>query len=247
MALAKWIGGLLGWIVSGGSVLGALAGYALGAAFDSIGDSGSSRISGNSTAYGGQAYDEGERNSFLFSMLVLASYIIKADGKVMHSEMEFVRRFLRQNFGPVAVEQGEDILMKLFEQEKMMGSGAYKETIRKAAVEMRYHMNYGMRLQLMHFLVLIALADGTLPQAERDALGEVAQLMGLSADDLEQLLAMGYGYGGDYYGGGSYGNGGRQQGRGSSASQPDSAQKLAQAYKILGISASATDDEVKKA
>ncbi len=90
---------------------------------------------------------------------------------------------------------------------------------------MRYHMNYGMRLQLMHFLVLIALADGTLPQAERDALGEVAQLMGLSADDLEQLLAMGYGYGGDYYGGGSYGNGGRQQGRGSSASQPDSAQK----------------------
>ena len=247
MALAKWIGGLLGWIVSGGSVLGALAGYALGAAFDSIGDSGSSRISGNSTAYGGQAYDEGERNSFLFSMLVLASYIIKADGKVMHSEMEFVRRFLRQNFGPVAVEQGEDILMKLFEQEKMMGSGAYKETIRKAAVEMRYHMNYGMRPQLMHFLVLIALADGTLPQAERDALGEVAQLMGLSADDLEQLLAMGYGYGGDYYGGGSYGNGGRQQGRGSSASQPDSAQKLAQAYKILGISASATDDEVKKA
>ena len=79
MALAKWIGGLLGWIVSGGSVLGALAGYALGAVFDSIGDSGASRISGNSTAYGGQAYDEGERNSFLFSMLVLASYIIKAD------------------------------------------------------------------------------------------------------------------------------------------------------------------------
>ena len=41
-------------------------------------------------------YEEA-RNSFLFSMLVLSSYVIKADGKIMHSEMEYVRQFLRQN------------------------------------------------------------------------------------------------------------------------------------------------------
>ena len=41
----------------------------------------------------------GQRNSFLFSMLVMASYIIRADGRIMHSEMEFVRRFLRSTFG----------------------------------------------------------------------------------------------------------------------------------------------------
>ena len=42
----------------------------------------------------------------LFSMLVMASYIIKADGRIMHSEMEFVRQFLRRNFGEMAVSQG---------------------------------------------------------------------------------------------------------------------------------------------
>ena len=54
---------------------------------------------------GGTNYDDeytrrdpyaGERNSFLFSMLVMASYIIRADGKIMHSEMEYVRQFLRR-------------------------------------------------------------------------------------------------------------------------------------------------------
>ena len=62
----------------------------------------------------------GERNSFLFSMLVMASYIIRADGKIMHSEMEYVRQFLRRNFGEIAVSQGEEILLKLFDQAKRM-------------------------------------------------------------------------------------------------------------------------------
>ena len=65
-------------------------------------------------------YDEGQRNSFLFSMLVMASYIIRADGRIMHSEMEYVRQFLRMNFGEEAVIQGEQILLNLFEQRKQM-------------------------------------------------------------------------------------------------------------------------------
>ena len=58
--------------------------------------------------------------SFLFSMLVMASYIIRADGRIMHSEMEYVRQFLRMNFGEEAVIQGEQILLNLFEQRKQM-------------------------------------------------------------------------------------------------------------------------------
>ena len=47
-------------------------------------------------------------------MLVMASYIIRADGRIMHSEMEFVRRFLRSTFGEAAVgEGGTDITQPL--------------------------------------------------------------------------------------------------------------------------------------
>ena len=130
MAAGKWIGGVLGFITAG--PLGALAGFALGSLFDHgldavnqsegpYGDEGKDNTnSGYSSGYSNSGYssgqsEEGQRNSFMFSLLVLASYIIKADGKVMHSEMEVVRRFLLQNFGPAAVSQGEEILLRLFE------------------------------------------------------------------------------------------------------------------------------------
>ena len=128
MGVGKWIGGFFGFM-SGGP-LGALAGYALGWLFDkgAEGLSGDSAFNADGTyrnnwdehngygnnhqnnGYSAQQQYEGQRNSFLFSLLVLASYIIKADGKVMHSEMEFVRSFLRRNFGEAAVSQGEQIL-----------------------------------------------------------------------------------------------------------------------------------------
>ena len=130
MGIGRWIGGFLGFI--NGGPLGALAGYAIGWLFekgaegfsdnaDNTFDNGTYR---NSNAYSGNTYGgysaqqqyEGERNSFLFSLLVLASYIMKADGRVMHSEMEFVRTFLRRNFGEIAVRQGEEILLRLFER-----------------------------------------------------------------------------------------------------------------------------------
>ena len=107
MALGKWIGGILGFM-SGGP-LGALAGIVLGHYFDNMLDGvNSPETQGTFDGYSGyQARAaQGQRNSFLFSMLVLASYIIKADGKVMHSEMELVRNMLRQNFGDVASQQG---------------------------------------------------------------------------------------------------------------------------------------------
>lgn len=98
MAMGKWIGGFLGFI-SGGP-LGALAGFALGSLFDY----GLDKVNQDDRQYNNQEYGdadayrrrhmyEGQRNSFMFSLLVLASYVIKADGKVMHSEMEAVRRF----------------------------------------------------------------------------------------------------------------------------------------------------------
>ena len=132
MAIGKWIGGFLGFMTGG--PLGALAGFALGAIFDrgiddvnqpynrSTFDGDGSYGHGSSQEqqyrYHSQPMYEGQRNSFRFSTLVLASYIIKADGKVMHSEMELVRRMPRENFGEQAVHEGEQILLKLFEKQK---------------------------------------------------------------------------------------------------------------------------------
>ena len=92
----------------------------------------------------------GQRNSFLFSMLVMASYIIRADGRIMHSEMEFVRRFLRSTFGEAAVGEGERILLNLFEQRKQMDRQnplAFRNTIRDCHIHGTIRQGSGIHAQ----------------------------------------------------------------------------------------------------
>lgn len=231
MALGKWIGSALGWILSGGNVLGAIAGYCIGSMLSEAtstaerengfnGNGNTFRNDYSDTQFNQRPFEE-DRNSFLFSMLVLSSYIIKADGKIMHSEMNCVRNFLRNNFGEQAVRQGEDILLKLFEMQKQQGATTFKETIRKSCVEISFHMNIGQRLQLLDYLIIIAKVDGTISPEEVYALKEVATYLGLSAQDVDSMLNM----------------------EASSNQQIG----LDEAYKILGISPNATNDEVKAA
>ena len=244
MAAGKWIGGFLGFITAG--PLGALAGFALGSLFDhgldEVNKPGSEGHNnreysnayeaysgygsggygnGSYGGYGQQHAYEGERNSFMFSLLVLASYIINADGRIMHSEMELVRRFLRQNFGEAAKQQGEEILLKLFEQQKQMGMQQYRSVIQDSCHQIRANMMYEQRLQLLDFLVMIAKADGVVNSQEIQALKEMAIHMGLSAEDVDQMLNL--------------------------ESGASSASSLDDAYRVLGISPDASNDEVKAA
>ena len=40
-----------------------------------------------------------EHPGFLLSLMIVSSYVIQADGKIMHSELEFLRGFLEENYG----------------------------------------------------------------------------------------------------------------------------------------------------
>lgn len=137
----------------------------------------------------------------------------------MHSEMEFVRRFLRANFGESAVEEGEQILMKLFDEAKRLDGVspvAFRDMIFDCGRQIAAHLNYGERLQLLNFLVRIAQSDGNVCAEEITALREVALAMELSAGEVDSMLNL-------------------------------KGESLADAYKVLEIEPSATDEEVRKA
>ena len=197
MAAGKWIGGIIGWMAGG--PLGALAGYLIGSFFESGLDSVNTPGNSGTFGYGSerdtmyqQQQAQGDRNSFLFALLVLASYIIKADGRAMHSEMEVVRGMLRQNFGDVAVAQGNDIMKKLFEEQQRQGWNRFKRTVNDCCLQINRQMEYSQRLQLLNFLVMIAQADGRIDPAEVVALKECTSWMGLSADEVDSMLNMGH-------------------------------------------------------
>lgn len=210
MGAAKWIGGILGWMAGG--PLGALLGYGIGSLFENTSFS-AEELSQEETLR------EGNRNSFLFSLLAMASYIITADGRIMHSEMEYMREFLRRNFGQISVGQGEEILRNLFEQKKQMDARspqAFRNTIRQCAEQIASNLTYEQRLQLLSFLAGISKADGKVTSDEVEALKEVARYMGLTDQEVDSMLNLG-------------GN------------------SVENAYKVLEIEPSATDAEVKKA
>ena len=218
MAYGKWIGAWLGWINSQ-SVLGGLAGFALGAVFDAITDRKIKKA--QEEAYHEQAehiyqQQEGTRNSFLFSLMVLSAHVIQADGKIMHSEMELVRQFLRQSFGENAVEQGNNILIKLFDYRKRNGEAQWQQQISEACHEMSMHMETEHRLQLIAFLCEIAKADGNVAEVEISALRTVAVNLRLDANIVEQMLHLG-------------------------------GKSIDDAYAVLGLTKDATDDEIRKA
>ena len=190
MGTLKWIGGLLGW-ASGGPI-GAL----LGILFGSLVESGINSIkllsgesSQNSSGPYGQQYSgrtsgysaTEQRNSFLVSLLVLSSAVIRADGKFLQSEMDYVRMFIRRNFG----FQYEEEAMRMLEELNSKDINIYS-----VGAQISSNMNYSQRLQLFHYLADLANADGNVCEQERSVLQAIAAAIGIMSSDAESVLAM---------------------------------------------------------
>ena len=67
--------------------------------------------------YEGGVYNREQRNSFLVSLLVLSAAVMKSDGKVMKSELEYVKDFIRRSFGEAALPQALQILKAALEKD----------------------------------------------------------------------------------------------------------------------------------
>jgi DnaJ like chaperone protein len=167
----KWIGGGLGWAVGG--PIGGILGFVIGSVFDGSTEA----LSTTRTGYSGQTTAGG----YIMSLLVLTSAVMKADGKVLRSELDYVKRFLVHNFGESSATEGIRLLKDLLEQ-----------TIPVDAVsnQIKQNMNYSARLQLLHYLYGIAQADGAIDANEKELISAIAREMGISMQDFESIQAM---------------------------------------------------------
>ena len=186
MGKAKWIAGFLGWVAWGpiGALLGFVAGAFLDAQIDfakQLNGSGGD-AAGTASRQRGYTADE-QRNSFLVSLLVLSSAVIKADGQVRQAELDHVRQFVRQNFGEQAVSEAMQILERLNRQQV---------DIYSVGAQIAGNMNYSQRLQLFHYLTQIAASDGDFTRSEKDVLESIASAIRLTSTDAASVIAMFY-------------------------------------------------------
>ncbi|MBS7408218.1 MAG: TerB family tellurite resistance protein, partial [Prevotellamassilia sp.] len=131
MGYARYFGAFLGFILTH-SFFGAWIGFAVGYLFDHLTTSKQTVPKPEDI----ERFRAQQRNTFLHSLMVLSAHVIQADGKIMHSEMEHVRSFLRNNFGEAVSAQGNDTLLRLFEFHKQHSEREWQDYIRRACYDM---------------------------------------------------------------------------------------------------------------
>lgn len=175
MGYSKWIGGALGW--SFGGPIGAIIGVALGSVMDAM-------SSENITTYQ-KSYSKGQTQSgdFEVSLLILASVVIKSDGKQDQRELDFVR----QQFVGMYGKERANHAFKLFKDISKQNI-----PLHDVCLQIRQMMNHPSRLQLVHFLFGIAKADGMVSESEVNSIHTISNYLGISHLDFESIKAMFY-------------------------------------------------------
>lgn len=169
---AKWIGGGLGFALGG--PIGGLLGFFIGSFVDS-----STNISWQQT--GQQTVYRTTPGDFGVSLIVLIAAVMKADGKVLRSELDYVKRFFLNQFGPDTAQEALQMLRDLLKKDI---------PLRDVCSQIKNNMDYASRLQLIHILYNISAADGRFPAAEINVIKSVSDLLGITANDYESIRNM---------------------------------------------------------
>lgn len=165
----KWIGGGLGFVLGG--PLGAVLGFLVGSMVDSTTVEQTYTASARRSAPG----------DFGMSLLVLIAALMKADGKVMKSELDYVKRFFIQQFGEASAKEALIMLRDILKQ---------NIPVRDVCVQISQNMDYSSRLQLLHLLFNIAVADGKVNTSELDAIEKMAGYLGIASSDFMSIRNM---------------------------------------------------------
>ncbi len=168
--LGSFLGASIGWWTLG--PIGAIMGLVLG----HLSEEQSSFIKGSR-----QSSEQQARSGFLATLLVLVAAVMKADGKVLRSELDFVKRSLVATFGEKDAGKALLMLRDILNQDIPVD-----EVVHQA----RVNINYASKVQLMHLLYGIALADGQISGEEQRSLQHIASGLGISRSDMEAIVSM---------------------------------------------------------
>lgn len=165
---AKWIGGGFGWALGG--PLGGILGFIAGSIFDSLEINLFKKADGRTTM-----------GDFSVSLLVLIAAIMKADGKVLKSELDYVKHFLVQNFGQKESLEALSLLKELLKQDI---------PVQEVCAQIRRNLDYSSRLQLIHFLYNLANIDGPVTVTEQNLLDSITVNLGVKMNDKRSIGSM---------------------------------------------------------
>jgi DnaJ like chaperone protein len=166
----KWLGGGLGFAMGG--PIGGLLGFLVGSMID-----GSSDQTSDFTSQSVRT----SQGDFGMSLLVLVAAVMKADGKVVKSELEYVKQFFVRQFGQESAKQALLTLKDILNQDI---------PVRDVCQQIRGNMDYASRLQLLHLLFNVSLADTVIHPSEIQIIERISSYLGVSQVDFSSIKNM---------------------------------------------------------
>jgi DnaJ like chaperone protein len=181
----KFIGAAVGFFLLGRSVFGAIIGFVIGSVIDNIkvvtmkkGENGESIFD----YYQQQASRTNQ--DFATMLMALSAAVMKADGKILKVELEYIKSFFSQQFGPQFSTAHLQTLKHFLDASQIPLEQICKDVAFRTQVE--------VRIQLMHYLFGIAKADGHVADEEIQVLKRIANLLEVPSSDFDSLKGMFY-------------------------------------------------------
>jgi DnaJ like chaperone protein len=166
----KWLGGGLGFVMGG--PIGGLLGFLVGSMLDS-----NTEPSATYTTRTART----NQGDFGMSLLVLVAAVMKADGKVVKSELDYVKQFFVRQFGQESAREALLMLKNIIKQEI---------PVRDVCLQISRNMDYSSRLQLLHLLFNVSLADRMIHPLEIEILEKISGALGVASNDFLSIKNM---------------------------------------------------------
>jgi DnaJ like chaperone protein len=160
----RWIGGATGWLLGG--AVGGVTGFIAGGIIDNIRNSPFGKTGKPSMG------------AFSVSLLTLFAVVMQSDGKVVRSELNSTKLFIRQHFGEKDGKEALHTLRRLLSQH---------QSVQNACRQVQRYIDDRDRLQLYVSLAKIARIDGPVTASEQQMLDTIAVGLNIHLYQLNQL------------------------------------------------------------
>ena len=178
------VGGVLGFFATR-SFFGAFLGYFIGSTFDRFSSknfktSSSSNFYSYDTSYYSQRLSQ---NDFATALLILSAAVMKADSKILKSELDYVKQFFKQQFSTHLaskyISDFKDILKKDF-------------VLSEVCSTINSSMPIRQRSLLIQYLFGIAQADGIVSDSEMKVIQRISSYFRISSIEFDQIKSLFY-------------------------------------------------------
>ncbi len=117
-------------------------------------------------------------------LIALSAAIMRADGKVLKAELDYVKAFFSQQFGPNFSVNHLQTLKRFLDSDDI--------PLEQICGDIRMRTQEEVRVQLLYYLFGIAKADGSVSETELLLIQRIANLLGVSLPDFESVKNMFY-------------------------------------------------------